>query len=99
MLGEALRLIRVFHDRKTGELAEGLGMSPSYVSEIESGKKTPSIEIIKKYADYFDTTPSAIMFFAEDLEVNKKKFNKAGMRAKLIKFLQIMENATESRES
>lgn len=99
MLGEALRLIRVFHDCKTGELADALSMSASYISEIENGKKTPSIEIINKYAEYFDTSPSAIMFFAEDLEDNKKKFSKAGMRAKLIKFLQIMENATSTKKS
>lgn len=94
MLGEALRLIRVFHDSKTAELAKALGISPSYISEIENNKKTPSLDTLKKYADYFDTTVSAIMFFAEDLEKDKASPAKAAARKKLIKFLQIIENAT-----
>ncbi len=94
MLGEALRLIRVFHDCKTSVLAKGIDVSPSYLSEIENGKKTPSMEILKKYADYFDTTISAIMFFAENIEADKKKPIKTAIRNKLIKFLQIIENVT-----
>jgi transcriptional regulator with XRE-family HTH domain len=58
MLAEALRLIRVFHDMKQQELAERLGLSKSYVSELESGKKVPSIEVIQKYSDTFDIPAS-----------------------------------------
>lgn len=94
MLGEALRLIRVFHDCKTSELAKALSISASYISEIESNKKTPSLDTLKKYADYFDTSISAIMFFAEDIEKDRKKPGKVTARKKLIKFLQIIENAT-----
>jgi transcriptional regulator with XRE-family HTH domain len=95
MLGEALRLTRVFHDRKTGELAEALGLSASFISEIEKGDKTPSMETLKKYAVYFDTTVSALMFFAEDLEKPaSKKSAKDSIRKKLIRFLQIVENET-----
>ncbi len=94
MLGEALRLIRVFHDCKISVLAKGIGISPSYISEIENGKKIPSMEILKKYADYFDTTISSIMFFSEDIEADRKKPVKTAIRNKLIKFLQIIENVT-----
>lgn len=92
MLGEALRLTRVFHDCKAGDLAKELGMSASYLSEIERGEKTPSLDIIKKYANYFGTTPSALMFFAEDIENIKPTKN--AIRKKLTKFMQIVENAT-----
>lgn len=94
MLGEGLRLIRVFHDRKITELADALGLSPSYISEIEKDKKTPSIDTLKKYADYFDTTVSAIMFFAEDVEKDKGQRVKSAIRRKLVRFLQIIENET-----
>jgi len=94
MLGEALRLIRVFHDCKTAELAKNLNISASYISEIENGKKTPSIETLKKYAEHFDTTVSAIMFFAEDIEKEKDKPVKQAIRNKLIRFMQIVEKAT-----
>ncbi len=94
MLGEALRLIRVFHDCKTGELAAALGLSASYISEIEKGKKNPSMDTLKKYAEFFDTTVSAIMFFSEDIEKDKGMQVRAATRKKLVRFLQIMENAT-----
>ena len=92
MLGEALRLIRVFHDRKLSQLAKELGLSAGYISEIEKGTKTPSLETLKKYADYFDTTVASIMFFAEDMEKDKKKPVKTAVRRNLIRFLQIIEN-------
>ena len=94
MLGEGLRLIRVFHDCKTTELANALGMSASYISELERNKKTPSMDTLKKYADYFDTTVSAIMFFAEDIEKDKDHPMKSAIRRKLVRFLQIVENET-----
>lgn len=67
MLNEALRLIRVFHDLKQFELAEKLGVSKSYISEIEKGTKTPSLELVEKYSNFFKLPVSAIMFFAEEL--------------------------------
>lgn len=94
MLGEALRLIRVFHDCKTRELATALGLSASYISEIENGKKNPSIDTLKKYADFFDTTVSAIMFFSEEIERDKELKVRAATRKRLIRFLQIIEDAT-----
>lgn len=94
MLGEALRLVRVFHDCKITELAVDLGMSRSHISEIENNKKTPSMETLKKYAQRFDMTVSAIMFFAEDLEKDRNAPVKTAVRHKLVRFLQIVENAT-----
>lgn len=41
MLNEALRLLRVFNDRKATDLAKELGISAAYLSEIETGKKLP----------------------------------------------------------
>lgn len=67
MINEALRLIRVFHDIKQFELAERLKVSKSHISEIESGNKTPSLELIGKYSSEFRIPVSAIMFFAEEI--------------------------------
>ena len=72
MLNEALRLIRVFYDLPQKQLAEKLGISKSYLSEIESGKKTPTIDLLNRYADFFDIPASSIMFFSESLEKDAK---------------------------
>ena len=42
-----LRIIRSFTQK---ELAEKSNISRSHLSEIESGKKSPSIEVVKKIA-------------------------------------------------
>ena len=67
MINEALRLIRVFHDLKQVELAKKLGVSKSHISEIEKGVKTPSLDLIQRYAVSLHLPISSIMFFAEEL--------------------------------
>lgn len=92
MLNESLRLFRIFHDKKLIELAKELKISPSYLSEIESGKKQPSMEIIVKYSKIFKTTPSSILFFSEELDKNKKRGRlKTSTRNKMIKFMKVIE--------
>jgi len=98
MLGEALRLVRVFHDCKLGELAGALGMSPSFISEIEKGKKTPSLSTLNKYAEFFDISVSSLLFFSEELDnegqESFRKSTRIAMRRRLIRFLQIVEDVT-----
>lgn len=69
-LTEALRLIRVFHDISQTDLADKLGVSKSFLSEIESGKKRPSLDLLAQYAAEFDVPLSSLMFFAESVAAN-----------------------------
>lgn len=93
MLGEALRLLRVLNDVKLVDLANNFGISPSYLSEVENGKKKPNLEILEKYAEHFKVRPSAILFFAEEIDsgsISGKAKNIA--KQKMIKLLQIIES-------
>lgn len=67
MLGTALRCIRVFHDLKQGDAANKIGISRSYLSEIESGAKEPTLQILQRYAEVFEVPLSSIMFFSENM--------------------------------
>jgi transcriptional regulator with XRE-family HTH domain len=67
MLGSALRCIRVFHDLKQGEAATKLGISRSYLSEIESGAKEATLQLVQRYAEVFGLPASSILFFSENL--------------------------------
>lgn len=75
MLNKALRLMRVFHDLTQKELAEKLGISTSHLSEIESGKKTPTLPVLNRYAEVFEMPVSSILFFSENLDsdINTEK--------------------------
>lgn len=90
MTQEALRLIRIFHDYNLSVLAEKLDISVSYLSEIESGKKKPTVDLINRYAKVFNVSPSAIMFFSE--KISAKNSIKAGIRNKMLKFLEAIES-------
>jgi transcriptional regulator with XRE-family HTH domain len=94
MLHEALRVLRVLNDLKSVELADKLDISPGYLSEIENGKKEPTLDLIRRFAQVFKTTPSALLFFAEDITKESKAKNfKAIARKKAIQLLQRIENA------
>jgi transcriptional regulator with XRE-family HTH domain len=67
MLGEALRLIRRFHRQSQTEGAQKLGISKSYLSEIESGKKVPTLQLVEKYGEVYELPVSSIMFFSESI--------------------------------
>lgn len=89
-LNEALRLIRVFNDMSLSELSTKLNTSAGYLSEIESQKKKPSLEIIKRYAEFFNIKQSAIMFFSENIKEDGK--TKKKVRSNIVSFLKIIEN-------
>ena len=98
MIGEALRLIRVFHDRKSKDLALELGISPSYLSEIENNRKRPSIDLIAEYARVFRIKPSVILYFAEEMGEGRSDSHVA-TRKKLMLFLRAVERFTKTDDS
>lgn len=71
MLSKALSLIRQYHTISQTELCSNLGISNSYLSEIESGKKQPSLEILSRYSDFFEIPLSSIIFFSEHVDDKK----------------------------
>ena len=100
MIGEALRLLRIFNGYKSAELAKKLEISQSYVSEIENKKKQPTIEILNRYANVFGMKKSTLLLFAESLEDDpdmkrdkKQRVARAGM-----KLLKILEKVGEFKD-
>lgn len=100
MIHEALRLIRVFHDLKQVELAEKLGVSKSHISEIEKGIKSPSLDLIQRYATEFKIPVSSIMFFAEELP-NAKSGDKirSKIAGKVIDILRFVERKADAEDA
>ncbi|MGB9812902.1 MAG: helix-turn-helix domain-containing protein [Thermovenabulum sp.] len=64
MEGSLIRQLRKNRKISLKELAEKTGLSVSYLSEIETGKKQPSLEVIQKLADALNVSKEA--FFQKD---------------------------------
>ena len=95
-MGEALRLLRIFNGYKSAELAKKLELSQSYVSEMENGKKQPTMEVLDKYAKVFEMKKSTLMLFAESLEGEEIKNDKKQRIARAgMKLLKILEKVGE----
>jgi transcriptional regulator with XRE-family HTH domain len=69
-IDKALKILRTSHDFNQKDLAVKLGISRAYISEIESGRKTPTIKILDSYAEVFQIPVSSIIFLAENINVN-----------------------------
>lgn len=97
MLGRALRLIRVFHDVSQGKLAQKLGISNSFLSEIETEKKTPSVELLGKYSEIFEIPMSSILLFAENMETPARP-RKKWIADKILKLLEYVDARAREEE-
>jgi transcriptional regulator with XRE-family HTH domain len=92
-LNEALRLIRVFHDMPRAEAIERLGISNSYLSEIENGKKPATLELVKKYSQVFNLPVSSIIFFSEKVETGSaSEKTRQVLAKKILKMLEWIED-------
>ena len=60
-LGNRVRSLRRERGWTQVEMAEMLGVDRSYLSEIETGKKDPSLRVLKTIADGFKITLSRLL--------------------------------------
>jgi transcriptional regulator with XRE-family HTH domain len=67
-VSRALKLVRQFHRLSQTEVADRIGVSKSYLSELESGKKAPTVELLQNYSNEFDLPASSLLLIAERLE-------------------------------
>jgi transcriptional regulator with XRE-family HTH domain len=99
MLNEALRLVRVFHDLNKTQTADRVGLSKSYITELERGDKKVTMEVLQKYASAFNVPLSSLIFFAEqaadDTTTDKVRTVVAG---KVVKMLDWIATVTAERD-
>lgn len=92
MLNEALRLIRVYHDMKQADAAKAMGVSASYLSEVEKGKKKATLELVEKCAETYRIPASSIMYFAENMgQARVVEAARTAVAGKIIKLMQFLE--------
>lgn len=98
MIGEVLKRLRKIYGYKAVEVCNYLGISPSYLSEIENGKKQPSLDHLKKYAQLFGIKLSSLILLAESYEEAEKEGKGAVMiRSMMMNLINGMSRTIEEK--
>jgi putative transcriptional regulator len=68
-LGEKLRILRQQHNLTVRQLGDILKVNNSYITQIETGRKTPSLKLAIKMADFFDIDVNRLI--RDELELDE----------------------------
>jgi transcriptional regulator with XRE-family HTH domain len=68
-IGKRIRELRKKRGYTLRELGEKLNFDHSYLSKVENGRKTPSIELLQQMADFFSVDISYFFMKDEELEL------------------------------
>ena len=91
MIGDVLKRTRIIYGYKAREMSSELGISASYLSEIENNKKQPSLELLQKYADIYGIRLSSLILLSENMEkAEKSDKGTAFIRNMMIRLIQRM---------
>lgn len=99
MYDRALKTIRQYHRLSQVTLADQLGMSRSYLNEIERDKKEPSLEILNKYAVRFEVPLSSLMLFAEQTQNSTYDKARVFVADKVLKMLEWVAESEENEQN
>lgn len=69
-LGKAIRIVRCIKDLKQVELADMAELSPSYISNVEQGKRDPTLSTLISICDAMEVSPATIFYLAEQDNVS-----------------------------
>lgn len=87
-LSRALTLIRLYWGKTQSELAEEVGISQSYLSEIENGKKDVTVPVLRAYSDRLGIPMSSLMFFAEEVQASPSQRGRRIVAGKVLTLLE-----------
>ncbi len=95
MFDRALKVVRQYHRLSQSDFADRIGISRSYVNELENGKKEPSIEILRKYSEFFDIPMSSLMLFAEGTDNGKADNVRLFAADKILRMLEWLSDGLD----
>jgi len=95
MYHRALKLIRQYHRLSQVDLAKKIDLSKSFISELESGSKKASIDVLEKYASFFRIPVSSLLLFAEKTDRGDfRDRSRIFVADKVLKMLEWLETTT-----
>lgn len=99
-MGETLKRIRCIFGYDVKQIAEKLGTSQAYISDIENGKREPTLDILQALADIYGIKRSSIMLMAETAEEakNNGKLQQVIRKAMLMVIKNLSEITDDNAE-
>ena len=67
-INDGLRVLRLYWGKSQSALAVELGISQSYLSEIEAGRKDVTLDLLQRYGVVLNVPMSRLLFFVEQME-------------------------------
>lgn len=97
MIGKALKIIRETQGISLSKAAAEIGCSKSFLSELESEKKAPSLKTIELFSEKFGIPASSILFFSEQLKEGEGELSFKARQFLSEKIIVIMERLSRKR--
>lgn len=96
MIGDVLKRTRAIYGYKATEMSSMLGISTSYLSEIENNKKQPSLELLQRYSNILGIKLSSLILLSENFE-EASNHNKSQefIKNMMIRWINFMSNDKE----
>lgn len=99
IMNRVLRLVRSYHDMNLSEASKHIGLSKSYISQLEHGHKKASLVVLEKYAAAFDISVSTLVLFSEHAETKGLAEKVRGFTTdKAVKMLEWIEMISVDKE-
>ena len=81
-IGQSIRVLRIAAGMKQKELAAAVGIQPNSLSLIESGKREPSLSLLRSIANALDV-PISLLFWETNDYSPKKNATESNMLGNL----------------
>lgn len=73
-LGQGIRRARKKSNLNQNRFSKVIGISQTFLSQIENNKKTPSVDVLNRIAEYFKCPlPILLWFTLEEADIDKSK--------------------------
>ena len=76
-IGAAIKFMLTVAGMTAKEMAGALGVSSGYLSEVENGKKPPTLRLLETYAQRFDIPVSKVIRLAEYMSIKPPNYDLA----------------------
>lgn len=91
MIGTALKRVRTIFDFSASEMSDLLGISRSYLSEIENNTKKPSLRLLEQYSNITGIKVSSLVLLGEQYDGDGKDDSARVFTSKMLNaFLETM---------